>query len=425
MHLKDIYQHYLNASGVTTDSRHIVKGNVFFALRGENFDGNAYAAQALEKGAGLVIIDNKKYQSGSSKCVLVDDSLLCLQELARHHRRQLSIPFIALTGTNGKTTTKELIRAVLSKKYKTYATAGNLNNHIGVPLTILDVRKDAEIAVIEMGANHIGEIALLCEIADPDYGMITNIGKAHLEGFGSFDGVIKAKTELYTHLQNKDAKALVNIDTPLLMELSSKLERITYGQSNAADTFAEFITSVPLLEIKWNEMMIKTQMYGDYNFENVMAAVCFGEIFQVKPADIAEAISNYTPDNSRSQLLKHNTNLIYLDAYNANPSSMLASINNFDKQPANKKVLLLGDMLELGINSLDEHQKIIDEVKDKFNIVILVGPEFMKAGNVPGIESFIDTEAAAEWLKDNPLTDSHILMKGSRGIALEKLLEHL
>jgi UDP-N-acetylmuramoyl-tripeptide--D-alanyl-D-alanine ligase len=425
MQIEDIYQHYLNASGVTTDTRQIVKDNIFFALRGENFDGNTYAMQALEKDAGLVIIDNKKYYAESPKCILVEDSLLCLQQLATHHRKQLKIPFIGLTGTNGKTTSKELIHRVLSKKYKTHATHGNFNNHIGVPLTVLGIPADAEMAVIEMGANHIGEIALLCKIADPDLGMITNIGKAHLQGFGSFQGVIEAKTELYDHILNKDGKVLVNADDPLLMDLSSKLQRITYGKSRTADFLADLISSVPILEIKWNEKVIKTHLYGDYNFENVMTAVSFGEIFHVDHSDIADAISSYKPDNSRSQLVKSNLNTIYLDAYNANPSSMIASIRNFEMQKANNKAILLGDMLELGESSQAEHQKIAKAVINKFDTVILVGPEFMKTGNISGVNTFVDTDAAAEWLKDNPIANSHILVKGSRGIALENLLDYL
>jgi UDP-N-acetylmuramoyl-tripeptide--D-alanyl-D-alanine ligase len=425
MQIEDIYQHYLNASGVTTDTRQIVKDNIFFALRGENFDGNSYAMQALEQGAGLVIIDNKKYYIESPKCILVEDSLLCLQQLAAHHRKQLKIPFIGLTGTNGKTTSKELIHRVLSKKYKTHATHGNFNNHIGVPLTVLGIPADAEMAVIEMGANHIGEIALLCNIADPDLGIITNIGKAHLQGFGSFQGVIEAKTELYDHILNKDGKVLVNADDPLLMDLSSKLQRITYGKSRTADFLADLISSVPILEIKWNEKVIKTHLYGDYNFENVMTAISFGEIFHVDHSDIADAISSYKPDNSRSQLVKSNLNTIYLDAYNANPSSMIASIRNFEMQKANNKAILLGDMLELGESSQAEHQKITKAVINKFDTVILVGPEFMKTGDISGVNTFVDTNAAAEWLKDNPITDSHILVKGSRGIALENLLDYL
>ena len=419
--IEDIYQHYLKATGVTTDSRQLKENNIFFALKGDNFDGNTYASQALEKGADLVIIDNKQYDTGPES-ILVEDSLKTLQELALHHRKQLNIPFIGLTGTNGKTTTKELIHKILSKKFRSYATAGNFNNHIGVPLTILGIKDDAEIAVIEMGANHIEEIALLCRIADPGYGIITNIGKAHLEGFGGYEGVIRAKTELYEHLQKVKGTALVNIDDPLLMDLSSGLSRVTYGKDINADVTAEIACSVPFLEIDRNGQMIKTQLYGDYNFENIMAAICIGKVFEVDPNDIADAISGYTPSNSRSQLLRSSNNLIYLDAYNANPSSMLAAIRNFHQQEAEKKVLILGDMLELGRVSQEEHKNIIEEVKGSFDMVILVGPEFAAAGDIPEFEVFTDTKEAAVWLKDNPISHAHILVKGSRGIALEDLL---
>lgn len=421
--IEEIYKAFLKSPGISTDSRNIVQGMLFFALKGENFDGNKFVHKALEKGASLAIIDNKEYQGKG--CLLVEDSLKTLQELARYHRSRLNIPVIGLTGTNGKTTTKELIRQVLSKKYRCHATQGNLNNHIGVPLSILGISDKTEMAIIEMGANHQGEIALLSEIADPSCGLITNIGKAHLDGFGGFEGVIKAKTELYTYLQKHDKMVLVNHDDPLLMELSSSMQTLTYGSSDKAVTQGNIISSIPFLRLQYKGLQISTQLYGDYNFENIMAAICMGELFEVETHDIAAAIAEYVPNNSRSQLVQRNTNHIYLDAYNANPSSMIASIRNFEKQEGQKKVLILGDMLELGESSMDEHQNIIEEVRDKFNKVILVGPEFMKTDFSGGMICFHDTDSASDWLKENPVVDAHILVKGSRGIALENLLDQL
>jgi len=397
---------------------------VFFALKGDKFDGNKYASEALLKGAKLAVIDEEEHDKGSGY-FLVEDALKALQELASHHRKLLNIPLIALTGTNGKTTTKELIKVVLDTKYKTQATIGNLNNHIGVPLSLLNISPDDEIAVIEMGANHIGEITELCSIANPSCGMITNIGKAHLEGFGSLEGVIKAKSEIYHHLLNSREMAFVNQDDSLLIELANGLSIVTYGKDKQADIHAAITNSVPFLELQWGDHKIETQLYGDYNFENVMAAICVGVHFKVDPADITEAIANYIPSNNRSQVVKTASNTIFLDAYNANPSSMMVSIGHFQKQDAVNKVLILGDMLELGDVSQEEHKNIISEVEDKFNTVILVGPEFSKACSSKTINVFADTNEAMAWLRTNLLKDASILIKGSRGIALEKLLDAL
>ena len=422
--IEEIYGHYLASSGITTDSRDVNIGSLFFALKGDHFDGNAYAAKALEKGASFAVIDDPKYLSGD-KYILVEDVLSTLQDLARHHRQQLSIPVIGLTGSNGKTTTKELIARILAKKYQTLATSGNLNNHIGVPLTILEIHKDAEIAVIEMGANHIGEIARLCSIANPGYGLITNIGKAHLEGFGSYEGVIRAKTELFEFLERTGGTAIVNYNDELLMSLSKHLKRYTYGSHSSAGTRAEITNSLPFLELDWEGISIKTHLYGDYNFENIMAAICLGKIFKVPAASIAEAISTYTPSNSRSQLLETASNRLFLDAYNANPSSMLASINNFKQQPGKDKALILGDMLELGDAAFEEHVKILQTISDHFETVLLVGPEFTKASTGMPFHVFNNTAEASDWLKENPVRGKDILVKGSRGIALESLLDLL
>jgi len=426
--IKELYRQYLLSSGVTTDSRCVKKGNIFFALKGGNFDGNAYAAAALENGAALAIIDNEEFNTVPG-CLLVPDVLSCLQDLAAYHRKQLSIPVIGLTGTNGKTTTKELIYKVLSGKYDTHATAGNYNNHIGVPLTILGISEHTEIAVVEMGANHIGEIALLCEIASPGYGLITNIGKAHLEGFGGYQGVIKAKTEMFDYLRKVAGTAFVNHDDAFLMSLAGKLKKLTYGTDAGADLRGQVTSSIPFLEILWHtddaSLQIPSQLYGDYNFENIMAAICVGMFFGVDPKDIVSAISEYLPDNNRSQVIKSRSNVIYMDAYNANPSSMMAAIIHFEKQSGNKKVLILGDMFELGEESAQEHQKVLDNIRKKFQGVMLIGPAFSDICRDEEFYTFRDTDEAAEWLQKHPVEDASILVKGSRGITLEKLLDHL
>ncbi len=421
---EELYKFYLKSSGITTDSRHIKEGSVFFALKGEHFDGNQYAADALEKGAGLAVVDNKEVAKGSG-FFLVENVLKSLQELAAYHRQTLDIPIIGLSGTNGKTTTKELIRQVLATKYRTLATIGNLNNHIGVPLTLLNIDKDAEVAVVEMGANHIGEIAMLCSLAKPTHGMITNIGIAHLEGFGSYEGVTKAKSELFAHLQKVKGKAYVNYNDSLLMGLSSALLRSTYGNSDQADVYGSITNSAPFLEIIWGSREIKTHLYGDYNFENIMAAICIGNEFGVDAEKACSAIASYIPTNNRSQVVIRGSNTIFLDAYNANPSSMMASIRQFDRQAGKKKVLILGDMLELGGASQEEHGKVLAEIEGNFDTVILVGPEFSAISPAGTITVFKDTDDAASWLKMNPVEGAHILIKGSRGIALEKLLDLL
>lgn len=397
---------------------------MFFALKGETFDGNAYAIKALENDARLAVIDNKEY-AGNSRCVLVNDSLQSLQQLASLHRKQFAIPLIGLTGSNGKTTTKELIHKVLSKKYKVQATHGNLNNHIGVPLTLLGIDKNTEIAVVEMGANHIGEIKFLCQMAKPAYGLVTNIGKAHLEGFGSYEGVIKAKTELYDHLKKNGGTAFVNSGDSLLLKHARPLKTITYGTDTASDVHARIIKKTPFLEIEWNGNYIPSKLYGAFNFENMAAAICIGHYFKVDENDIVQALSSYQPDNSRSQLIKSRKNTIYLDAYNANPSSMLLSINNFEEQESNNQVLILGDMLELGEVSQKEHAKVIEHIKGRFQDILLVGQEFFKAAGNSGIKAFHDIDSASEYLKNHPVTGAQILIKGSRGIALERLLERL
>ena len=353
-----------------------------------------------------------------------------LQELAAFHRNRLKIPVIGITGTNGKTTTKELINAILSKEYKTLATIGNLNNHIGVPLTILSITNKHEIAIIEMGANHIGEIGELCDISKPDFGIITNIGKAHLEGFGGIDGVIKTKRDLYKAVQKKNGKLFVNIDNELLMSLSDNIDKITYGETQNAYCYGKVVKANPFVEIKYSgenfEDVLQTQLVGSYNFENILAAITVGIYFGVSKANIKDAIESYQPGNSRSQVMKTAKNTIILDAYNANPTSMEAAIRNFSEIKADNKVLIIGDMLELGAYSQTEHTRILKVIeKLNFQNVILVGKEFLTVCKNETWNCFIDSEDAKEWLIKNPVTNAFILLKASRGIKLEKLIDTL
>jgi len=424
--IEELYSIYIKHQQICTDTRKIIPDSLFFALKGESFDANSFASQALENGCAYAVIDEKKYNSGE-KYILVDNVLQTLQQLAAYHRKQLKIPIIGITGTNGKTTTKELIHAVLSKKYNTCATQGNFNNHIGVPLTILSIHNDVEIAVIEMGANHQNEIKELCEISSPDFGLITNIGKAHLEGFGSIEGVIKTKKELYDSIQINKGKIFVCHDNPLLMDISKGIERKTYGVNAESDCRGEIIESDPLLKIKWsNNEVISTNLFGNYNFENVMAAICIGEYFGVDTNDIKDAIENYFPSNNRSQIIKTEKNTILMDAYNANPTSMEASIMNFKQTSFDKKFLIIGDMRELGKESESEHKKIIKLIEDsKFENVILVGNVFNSLNKPSNFRAFADVSEASIYFKENKITDFNILVKGSRGIKLEKLLEYL
>jgi UDP-N-acetylmuramoyl-tripeptide--D-alanyl-D-alanine ligase len=422
--LQELYQQFLQSHGISIDSRSIQKGDIFFALQGENFDGNAYAEDALIKGARFAVIDNKAMVK-DHRYLLVDNTLKALQQLATHHRKQFDIPVIGLTGSNGKTTTKELVSQVLSKKYHVLATIGNLNNHIGVPLTLLKIKKDTEIAVVEMGANHIGEIAALCEIAMPTHGLITNIGKAHLEGFGGFDGVLKAKTELYDFLRDKDGSVFVNADDPVLMKKSSDLNRITYGADELAHVRVKSRKSQPVLELEWLGYPVKSNLYGTYNSQNITAAICIGNTFHVEERAIIEAIADYIPDNSRSQLISTKSNTIYLDAYNANPTSMQLALKNFIEQESGNKYLILGDMLELGHVAEEEHNQLVSFAKGQFEHILLVGPEMVKAGKKHGLRVFPDTDSASHYLKEHPIKNADILIKGSRGIALEQLLKYL
>jgi len=419
---------FLHSGRISTDSRTIKGGEIFFAIRGENFDGNRFAADAIDKGAAYAVIDDPGY-AVSDKLILVEDVLKSLQDLATYYRKNLTIPIIALTGTNGKTTTKELITRVLQKKYKVSSTKGNLNNHIGVPLSILAIPRDAEIAVLEMGANHIGEIGFLCRIARPTHGLITNIGKAHLEGFGSLEGVIKAKSELFRYISETHGTLFVNSDDKLLMDLSEGTQRITYGTTSKADIQAILTAENPFLQITWNspegELQFGTGLYGSYNFQNTLAALCAGHYFEVNPQDTAEAIAGYIPENNRSQIVQTENNLIFLDAYNANPSSMAQALNFFSSREGKQKIIILGDMLEMGQESQSEHRKVLESVAEKFDKVILCGRIFSGFAGEFDYQFFQDTVLLQAWLQKHPLRKAEILIKGSRKIGLERILPEL
>lgn len=413
---------------VTIDSRQIQSGDVFIALKGENFDGNKYAQESLQKGAVLAVIDNPDFQA--SGCELVPDTLTFLQELARYHHRQLGIPILGITGTNGKTTTKELCHAVLSQKFKTVATQGNLNNHIGVPLTLLSMDETTEFGIVEMGANHPGEIKALCDIAEPDFGIITNIGYAHLEGFGSYENIIATKKALYDHLFDKNGKVFVNAADRLLLELSEKHDRETYGiEGNLLK--GEIKQTVPylvydLLTSK-GHLYIKTHLVGGYNFDNAMAASAVGIYFGIDPLKIQAAIENYHPSNLRSQLIRSARNTIILDAYNANPSSMQVAINNFRDMPGDHKILILGEMLELGQESAKAHEDLLQlALSGNFDKIFLIGNNFEHCTDKCNfITWFKDTEDLITALRQHSLENAFIFIKGSRGNRLERITEYL
>jgi len=424
--LEALYQKYLQCQYVSTDSRAAQNNTLFFALNGPNFKGATFAKSALENGALYAVIDDATY--ATDRCIVVKDTLLALQELARFHRQKLQIPVIGITGSNGKTTTKELTNAVLSQKYNTLYTKGNLNNHIGVPLTLLRIRPEHEIAIIEMGANHLNEIAELCSIALPTHGLITNIGKAHLEGFGSFEGVAQAKSELYRHLEKTNGTVFVNSQNEHLMRLASRLpDKVLYPAPG--DFFhLSFVAAAPYVVYQSeNNEQVTTQIIGEYNLENIAAASCIGKYFGVPTQDINAAIAAYTPANNRSQVVQKNTNTILLDAYNANPSSMKAALTNFAKAPAPKKVVILGDMFELGADSTEEHQNLAGLAATfTFDQVILCGTEMMAAAEKHPAFTYFENKATLQnWLRENPIKNAHILVKGSRGMGLESLLEVL
>ena len=428
MQLERIYKLYLQHPQVQTDTRQLQKGDLFFALKGPNFNGNQYAAAALAMGAAGVVIDEPIGIEGEN-IFQVEDGLKALQELALHHRKQFNIPFIAITGSNGKTTTKELIHAVLSTSFKTYTTKGNLNNHIGVPLTILSIRNDAEMAIIEMGANHQKEIESYCKIALPTYGVITNCGKAHLEGFGGVEGIRKGKGELFDHLATHTGTAFINSDLDYLTPMSERISnKIFYGNNKGSNPSSVIDTEKLLgLEVTLsgnNQQKIFSQLVGAYNKANIDAAICIGLHFGIPFDKIRNAIESYIPDNARSQLIKKGNNTIILDAYNANPTSMQAAIENFAKMEAEHKYLFLGGMMELGKDSIEEHQSLIGLLtRLKLNNTILVGGDFAHVNH--SFQFFEHVIAASEWLKEHLPSNAHLLIKGSRSTKMEKLLEVL
>ncbi len=424
MNIEEIYKIYQQFPSIRTDSRKIEKDDIFFALKGPNFNGNQFAEQALKDGAAYVVAD-EPVGFEEKRIIQVNDVLETLQQLAKFHREQFSIPFIAITGSNGKTTTKELLHAVLSTTYKTYTTKGNLNNHIGIPLTILKIKHDAEIAVIEMGANHQHEIEGYCEYAQPTHGLITNIGKAHLEGFGGEEGVKKGKGELFDYLKKNNGTAFVNTDDAAVDDLSKPINNTIFYGSKSEDAKGIIVKNDPFIEVKIDDktsFTIQTNLVGSYNLPNVLAAVCVGKYFKVEIKKIKSSIENYQPSNSRSQLIKKGSNAIILDAYNANPGSMKAAIENFAGMSGDKKILLLGSMMELGNDSQKEHEAIVSLIdKYKWEAVVLVGNNFIQTKQ--DYINFDNSAQAREWLKKKDPQNAQILIKGSRSMQMERVLE--
>lgn len=428
MDIKELHSKYLSCVSVATDTRKIEPNVLFFALKGSNFDGNAFATDALKLGASYVVIDNEKYYI-DERTIVVSDTLVALQELATFHRNYLNIPIIALTGSNGKTTTKELFQAILSKKFNSKATVGNLNNHIGVPLTLLSFAKETEIGIVEMGANHQKEIEFLCSIAQPDYGYITNFGKAHLEGFGGVEGVIAGKSEMYTYLKTTNRKVFVNLDDAIQNSKTIDFDRITFSQKDSeAFLYVKNISADPFVIIEFDEVKVISNLIGLYNATNIMAALTVGKYFGIANADCKSAIESFFPDNNRSQILFKNSNEIILDAYNANPSSMEAALTNFIQLDKLNKIIIIGDMFELGDESVPEHKKIVDLLSNVLGIdCFLVGKDFYTSKTTASHLHFYETfdDFANEIKQKRALTDAMILIKGSRGMALERTLEYL
>jgi UDP-N-acetylmuramoyl-tripeptide--D-alanyl-D-alanine ligase len=427
--IDSLYTCFLQNPIISTDTRSILPGSLFFALKGDKFDANSFAQQALEQGAAYAIIDDSKYALGE-EYILVDDVLSTLQALARHHRQQLNIPVIGLTGSNGKTTTKELIHAVLSQKYNSYATVGNLNNHIGVPLTILSIHADVEVAIVEMGANHQKEIELLCSIAQPTHGLITNVGMAHLEGFGGFEGVKKGKAELYAHLKKQDGTTFIYKDNAYLMEMSAKaaLDKVVYyGTGKENEVSGRLLQADPFLQVSWRlddvDYTAKTNLTGSYNFENILGAICIGHYFGLTPEEINAGLAGYLPKNNRSQLTETAANRVICDFYNANPSSMAAALNNLSSLSAAHKMAIIGDMFELGPESAAQHKLIAAHASAaSLDQVIFIGKEFYAYKDQFRGTFFLSPQEAQAYLEKHPVKDHLILLKGSRGMALEQLL---
>ena len=448
--MENIYEKFLESSGVSIDSRNCPKDAMFIGIKGANFDGNTFVEKALEQGCKYAITDNPEIGVGNPNIIHVQDSLKTLQDLAHYHRMMFDIPVIGITGTNGKTTSKELISTVLSKEYNVLYTQGNLNNHIGVPLTLLRLNRSHNIAVVEMGANHPKEIEFLCKIARPNYGIITNVGKAHLEGFGSFEGVKKTKGELYDFIQSVDGKIFLHADNPHLCEMvdsgtstssvteiANALETIKYGESEENFVSGSILSCTPYINVNLRlngnasgektSYKIETNLIGDYNLSNILSAACIGRYFGVMDEEIVSALQEYTPTNNRSQCTRTEKNTLIVDAYNANPTSMEAALKNFSKiETTSDKVLILGDMKELGEDSESEHQKVLTLIQSLgFTKAYFVGSEFAKVAGSEFSKCFENVESLAEYLTANPISDSTILIKGSNSTRLTKIVDSL
>ena len=427
MSIIDLYDLFIHNPQITTDSRNCPKGSIFFALKGDKFDGNQYAGKALASGCVYAVIDNPDYYIGERR-ILVDNVLKTLQQLAHHHRKVLGLPIIGITGTNGKTTTKELLAAVLSTKFNLLYTEGNFNNHIGVPLTLLRLTHDHEMAVIEMGASHPGDIKELVDIVHPNYGIITNVGRAHLEGFGSFEGVIRTKGELYDYIRRSKGKIFIKKENDYLQSIAKGIEQITYGNGDDAFASGQVVSCDPFLVFNWKQQgklhTVETHMIGSYNLDNVLAAVTVGRFFKIPAERISRAIAAYEPTNNRSQFKKTDNNELIIDAYNANPSSMKVALDNFITMPVQPKAIILGDMRELGPTSDELHAEVVEQIKKgQFDKVFLCGEHFSKVGKE--FSPFATTEAMVEELRKQPLKGYHILIKGSHSMGLEKLADIL
>lgn len=435
MDIPSLYEVYKQHPIICTDSRRIVEGCIYVALKGESFDGNRFAMESLEKGAAFAIVDDPNL-ANDEKIVLVEDGLRTLQALSSHHRHQFKIPVIGITGSNGKTTTKELMHAVLSQKFKVLATAGNLNNHIGVPLTLFQLQDEHEIAIIEMGASAQGDIKELCDIADPNHGLITNIGKAHLETMGGLEGVLKTKTELFDHIRIHGGKLLVHSCDKLLMQNANKDASFLYGALPTDDVQGRIVRDGDLVSVQWKRKeaegtlddapIVKTNLTGTYNLPNIMAAVATGIVFGLMDEEIARGLSTYEPTNNRSEVRKKGTNTFILDAYNANPSSMEVAINNLVGSEGDNHSVILGEMLEVGPTSAEEHRNICERLASlKMKTVCLVGKEFYQFKNGFAFQFFENVDQLNEWLKDHPFDNEMVLIKGSRGNKLERAAELL
>ena len=426
MKIETLHQKFKESNSVSTDTRKLPKDCIYFALKGDNFDGNKFVSQAFEGGAKYCVVDNESAVI-NEMCILVDDVLNTLQQLATYHRDRIGIPIISLTGSNGKTTTKELIYSVLSTQYKVKATLGNLNNHIGVPLTLLRFTRDLDFGIVEMGANHQKEIEFLSSITKPDYGLITNFGKAHLEGFGSVEGVIKGKSELYDYLRTNDKTAFINTDDQKQMKQIGDYSKVsTFGTSSKNDCVVKFKNANPLVSLKYDSSDINSQLIGDYNYGNIAVAVAIGQHFKVSTKNIKKAIEGYQPDNNRSEIIHKESNKIILDAYNANPTSMLAALKNLKQLDSSNKYLFLGDMFELGDEAENEHQEIVDYVEANFeNNIYLIGENFFKTKTRKTTLKFLNFEDMKIKFRALKMKDATLLIKGSRGMALERILGFL